>query len=633
MKIKFTPKRPTSGYILLLVMVMCAVALVILVGVMNRTSTVANLNMRSNQLIVCQNMAEAATEKVYAKMAFDFQANGPGYVSNQLSAGVYHTTVPNTNDSSYFANFNFSDTTNIGYTYVAFLTNYTGPLPTQYSNTFATTSPIYRIVSNVTMPNTFANAIVGTAQEDVLLALVPITTYAIFYNGELEFSDCAPMTIAGRTHSNADICTGTPSSLTFTGIVTCCSVIQSPQRGGVTPIWSFNQNTTYNSGFATNVTSVQIAIPMTNTISIIQIPPAAESPTSTQGMEREYNQAQVVLIITNSPLGGNPAVYLTLQTANNGNVPGSDNAKVYYTLTNVTTSLLMTNTNIPTGSGYIGTNISMPFLTLTNVFYDQRENKTNFVTQIDVGAYANWALTNPCVTAKISSGSSLYPTILYVADRRNVTSKQLDVVRLVNAQKLPYNNGLGFSVATQNPLYVRGDYNTTTDGTHFALTVGSTINGYTVPAALISDALTVLSASWSDGASYGTSPTAVNSNLVLNAAIITGNIPSTGTTATTFSGGVHNLTRYLEDWTGNTTTYNTSIVCLFSSQMATNQFVMPYVASSNPNGYYVPPIRNWGFDPTFYDPNKQPPGVPCALVPIRFNWTVPPPNNVTTGVQ
>jgi hypothetical protein len=128
MKIKLTSKQPTSGYILLLVMVMCAVALLILVGVMNRTSTVANLNMRSNQLILCQNMAEAATEKVYARMAFDFQAYGPGQVSNNIAS--YRTLVPDTNDSSYFANFNFSDTTNVGHTYVSFLTNYTLPLPT-----------------------------------------------------------------------------------------------------------------------------------------------------------------------------------------------------------------------------------------------------------------------------------------------------------------------------------------------------------------------------------------------------------------------------------------------------------------------------------------------------------------------
>jgi hypothetical protein len=354
-------------------------------------------------------------------------------------------------------------------------------------------------------------------------------------------------------------------------------------------------------------------------------------------MEREYNLAQVILIITNSPLGANPAVYLTLQTLQGGNiVPGSDSAKIYYTLTNVTTSLLMTNTNVVIGPGYIGTNISMPFLTLTNTFYDQRENKTAFVTQIDVGAYAAWLATNVCVTSKINTNNSLWPTILYVADRRNVTSSQLDVVRLVNAQKLPYNNGLGFTVATQNPLYVKGNYNTTIDGTHFALTVGSTTNGYTVPAALISDALTILSANWDDSKSAG-SFGSINApaNLVLNAAIITGNVPSTGTSATTFSGGVHNLTRYLEDWSQTpsyTTTYNTSIVCLFSSQMANTQFLMPY-SSSNPSGYYTPPTRNWGFDPTFYDPDKQPPGVPCALVPIRFNWTVPPPNNVTTGAQ
>ena len=74
---------------------------------------------------------------------------------------------------------------------------------------------------------------------------------------------------------------------------------------------------------------------------------------------------------------------------------------------------------------------------------------------------------------------------------------------------------------------------------------------------------------------------------------------------------------------------NTSIVVLYASQMATNQFrnpigwTTPTPAPVNP--YYKPPTRRWGFDPNFYDPAKQPPGVPQALVPIRFNWTQPPP--------
>jgi hypothetical protein len=114
--------------------------------------------------------------------------------------------------------------------------------------------------------------------------------------------------------------------------------------------------------------------------------------------------------------------------------------------------------------------------------------------------------------------------------------------------------------------------------------------------------------------------------MTVNAALVTGAVPTTGTDAATFSGGVQNLTRFLEDWSGSgvTLTMNTSIVNLFNSQMATAQFKMP-------GNYYKPPTRMWGFDTTYYSPNKQPPGVPCALVPIRFNWTRPAPGSVASN--
>ena len=112
--------------------------------------------------------------------------------------------------------------------------------------------------------------------------------------------------------------------------------------------------------------------------------------------------------------------------------------------------------------------------------------------------------------------------------------------------------------------------------------------------------------------------------MTINAALVTGAMPSTGTTATTFSGGVQNLTRFLEDWSKVTLTMNTSIVNLFNSKTATNQFQMP-------GAYYNPPTRKWGFDTTYYSPNKQPPGVPCALVPIRFNWQTPSPGSITSN--
>jgi hypothetical protein len=621
MKTRIISSRRPDGYaVLLLVLVLCACSILIMVGDMMRTSTESKLNMRSNQLAVLSNAAEGATEKVYSQMAHDFSAYGPGIVSNNLP--TYATMIPNSNDSTYFNNFVFSDGQgNLSKTYVAFLTNYTGPLPTQYTNQYATTSPIYRIISNASMPNSLAPDLVGTAQEDMMMAQLPITTYAIFYNGDLEFSDCATMTVGGRVHSNGNICDGSASTLTFNGAVTCSGVIWSPERGLITysPV---NENVTFNSTKATNVTAVQISIPMTNTHSIIDFPAPGENAMSNLGQNREYNKAQVLILVSNSPTWSNiPQVTLQLQTALNGNNPGvqsQNGTATILTVTNASGDWLTTNPVV---------SLRMAFLTLTNTFTDQRENQANMlVTQIDVGAYAAWLATNSAIATIFGAGSGNYPTILYVADKRNIGTTKLAVVRLSDAQKLPLNtaNGLnlGFSVATPNPLYIWGMYNTTLDGVHFAYTVGSTTNGYSVPAALFSDALTILSASWNDSKSGGSysSRNTVAANMTINAAIVTGNMPSTGTTATTFSGGVHNLTRMLENWSSVTLTYNTSIVCLFTSQMATNQFQMP-------GNYYNPPTRNWGFDLTYYDPDKQPPGVPCALVPIRYNWMAPPPNS------
>jgi len=624
MKIPCHPKKRARGFILLLVMILAGCSILILAGVMSRTSTVALLNLRNTQMNQLDNAAEAAVEKAYARMAWDFNAYGPGYVTNEFAANVYQALVPTTSDNSYWGNFSFCNPVSgsSNSVYVSYVTNYTGPLPTQFTNQFAYNSPIYRLACNTTANNSLVN-VVGCAQEDVLLALVPITTYAIFYNGELEFTGCATMVVNGRVHSNADICVGAGGgdTLTFNNLVTSVLTLSAPPRA----IWNTYSQwdpstwaTTFNGGYTTNYQNINIAIQMTNTHSIIDMPLAGEQVMSQQGQVRLYNEAQVVMIITNSPSGSSPEVQLTLQTAYGGNLPGADSQKVSLTLTNANEVYLSSNPIV-----------NLPFLTLTNTFVDLRQgSSTQFVTDIDVGQYASWLTSNTHATGKFTGGS--YPTILYVADRRNVGTSKQAVVRLSDGAELPNNNGLGFTVATQNPLYVWGNYNTTTDGTHFSTTLGSTTNGYTVPAAVLSDSLTILSPSWLDAnSSKGDSYRQVNANMTFNAAIVTGNVPTTGTGDTQFSGGVHNITRLLEDWSGNTLTMNTSIVVLYASTMATNQWQLPYNSSST--GYYNPPTRLWGFDTTYYSPNHQPPGVPCALLPLRFNWYRPPPGSVVSA--
>jgi hypothetical protein len=428
------------------------------------------------------------------------------------------------------------------------------------------------------------------------------------------------MIVNGRVQANGAIYVGTTASLTFNSGVSTTTTLTAPFVDGLSSGWTpgtpSTWNTTFNAtpGYTTNVASVTVSLNMTNSHFLIDVPPAGESPTSSTGSQRLYNEAQMVLIVTNAPSGsGNPTVQLTLQTSVNGQVPGNDPSPTILYYTNASPGLLSTN---------------LPFLSLTNLAYDQRESDTNIFTQIDVGKLASWTSTNTTLQGKLPSGSGLYPTILYVADRRPLTGTQLPSVRLVNGAQLPANNNLGFSVATPNPLYVLGNYNTQTSAGSATGT-----NTYEVPAALMSDSLTVLSSHWSDASSYTAYAQQSSFQAVddtINAAIVTGTVASTDATGTGFSGGVHNLPRLLENWSGANLYLDTSILRLWSSNMATNQFRNPYGFSPSPaNPYYNPPTRHYTFDLNYLNPAKVPPGIPVALVPIRFAWAQPAPNTTT----
>jgi hypothetical protein len=596
MRRKIFRNGPRKAYALLMVMASTAIATVVLTATLSRTMTNSKMNYRSNEYTVAINAAEAAVEKVVARVGYDFQNYGLGGVYANLNA--YRSSIPD--EDTYWNLFAFSDGNgHNGQTYVTQITsNYSGALPSQYPGMFTSKAPVYRIISNARLAA--GGVVTGTAQEDVLLALVPVTQYAIFSSGLLEFSTCADMTVNGRVHCNNSIYTGTSASLTFNGTVTAVGTISSPAWNGQGPSWA--SKGTYNGSppSRTNVPSVALSIGTTNVHDFIEIPPSGESPTSAKGEGRVINQAHTVLMVSNN------YVTLKIQAGIDYQVPGADPSPITLISTN-STAALTTN---------------FPFLT-TTTFTDQRENKTVKTTQIDVGKYGQWIKTNSSVLSKFPSGSGSYPTILYVADNRTTTSSQITGVRLTNGVVLPPNGGLGWSVATPNPLYVLGHYNCTNSSY-----LGTTNTSATAPSALMSDALTILSGSWNDSLSASDYTSRQAANTTINAAILTGNVPSTGSSSSEFSGGIHNLTRLLEDWNSPSTktlTLNTAIMNLFSSKIATHQFV-------NPGTYYDPPTRKFSYDLNFQDPAKQPPGVPCALVLIRLNWAVPPPNSIAYNV-
>lgn len=194
-------------------------------------------------------------------------------------------------------------------------------------------------------------------------------------------------------------------------------------------------------------------------------------------------------------------------------------------------------------------------------------------------------------------------------------------VRLLNGANLPDGSNAscpiaGLTVATANTTYIVGDYNTggappVNSGTNLA--ANNYAGSYTVqPAAVIGDAVTVVSANWISG-NYNSSASLSSRtpvNTTINSALISGVVASNGSD---YSGGVENYIRLLENWSGKRLTYYGSMVNLFPSRQGTARW-------QSPGAYYNAPARNWYFDTNYLDPRKLPPGTPVIRSLKRGQW-------------
>jgi hypothetical protein len=211
----------------------------------------------------------------------------------------------------------------------------------------------------------------------------------------------------------------------------------------------------------------------------------------------------------------------------------------------------------------------------------------------------SWSGTNQNIRPAIGNRDV---SSLYIADMRTQTTSTESGVRVKNGQTLP---SLGLTVSSPNPLYVQGNYNAP------SAYLGTTNTSTTKPAALIGDSINVLSTTWND-ANSGLSIANRNAgDTTVNAAFLAGIVPSNGVS---YSGGVENFPRFLENWSGRTMTYNGSMVVMFYSEIAT----APWGSSD----VYSPPNRNWAFDLNFLDVTKLPPGTPEVRALIRGEWAL-----------
>jgi hypothetical protein len=249
--------------------------------------------------------------------------------------------------------------------------------------------------------------------------------------------------------------------------------------------------------------------------------------------------------------------------------------------------------------------------------------------------------TNPTYFSQVVPGGATPPNPYIRVNclntaRKNWVSGARHVLKLVDGQwsaaqpRLPVRlvantDGTlgGFTVGSENPVYIQGDYNSSASDLTMPPTNSTTETVHSA-AAVIADTVTLLSNQWQDVGISGNAskigsfayPFDANVNRpavstyyrVAIAAGKTINFPHPGfANAGTYygtDGGLHNFLRFLESWNGDNLYYKGSLVSLFYSTYNTGTFkCCQYMV-------YQPPVRNYVFDPLFTDPKNLPPATP-----------------------
>jgi Tfp pilus assembly protein PilX len=461
----------------------------------------------------------------------------------------------------------------------------------------------YRITSTATEAKTNA---VSTVTIDVEDQLIPIFQFGVFYNSILEIFPGANMTFTGWIHSNSDLYLGSNgATLQINSNVTTAQNIFDYRLDSSAAV---NPANIYKTGASTTFNTTDY--PPENHDSVTDsnhngIPDWVEDHYASAwdgGVRTQYE--------------GITALNVPMPTSNPYDIIGTGTGSLYqqaglkiidgvgYDEAGNNLNWCSKNTNYKKNGTLIidpgcnSTNNQNPVVTAGTV-YDYREGTTMNTLDVNMSALATYtAAKNALVTPPTGDD----PGILYVS-----SSSTDGAVRLVNGSTLPQNvvNGqaAGLTVTTPNPLYVLGNYNSTS----------------TVPAALISDALTILSNNWGNssnnwgngingaGTSLSSSSRTATATTV-NAAVMSGNINTAGSQ---YSGGLENFMRFLENWSNVTYTYNGSLVCLWQSQQAT----APWPGTGT---VYNPPTRNWSFSMVV---NNLPPGTPRVRITRRVGWS------------
>lgn len=426
----------------------------------------------------------------------------------------------------------------------------------------------YEIIS--TAKHTGNNSSTAKVVQSVEDNLIPLFQFGIFYHDDLEILPGPDMTFSGgRIHSNSNIYLGANNTLSIdskitsagniynyrkdTGAVTYGTVQIKDSAGNYRAMnvsgiildsnnsdWTTESINRWNGKVkSTNHGIIELSLPLPQgkeSIEIIKKGDTLDPNDSTESEEllneRYYWKAGLRII--------------------NG---------IFYNRSGNTIDI--------TNGGTVDTPLS------TQSIYDAREGDTVTLTTINLEALGTNAVAMDALNDPPAG-------ILYISE--SASSK---AIRLANGSSLPPG---GLTVASENPVYIQGDYNSDNK-----------------PASIAGDAVTILSNAWNDANSSSTLTSRVANDTTVKTVIMAGHVATNGIQ---YSGGVENFPRFLEDWSGKTFTYSGSLISLWQSEKATGTWIYG-------SPVYEAPTRVWSYGIDF---NNLPPGTPIVRMVQKVGW-------------
>jgi hypothetical protein len=235
------------------------------------------------------------------------------------------------------------------------------------------------------------------------------------------------------------------------------------------------------------------------------------------------------------------------------------------------------------------------------------------------GTFSGLSTTGTALTANPSCSAPSYASpvwpMVYAtinnAARENPPLFFRRAVKIVNGKNLtalgtcPGSVPCGLTIASENPVYLQGDFNANSSGGGF--------NDPHVATSIAADAVTLLSKNWNDVNSFSYNlyvSSAPRSALTTyyRTAVLAGkgvSFPQPSGTGNDFGtdGGVHNFLRFMESWTGQALNYRGSIISMYYDRAGSGVYKCCTTV-------YSPPSRVLNFDVEFLQPNLLPPRTP-----------------------